>query len=150
MIKIAGCWDIWYSPQDEYLKFWQFMLKGFGVNKFCMTPNSGLGIQLKNDHFHQQQDIFEFDSMQKIVESNSDCIPIVVDEHGQTCLTQFEHPENALYIFGKTGKSYLEELNWEGQSVYIKNFSNERSGFLHPHQAASIVLYDRMFKAWQS
>jgi hypothetical protein len=151
MIKIAGCWDIWSDSYEEYNKQWQFILhsQGFAVDKFCMTPNTGVGIRLKEDSLDKIQRIFEFESMQQVIDSNSDCVPIVVDEYGSTDLVEYIHPQNALYIFGRTGKSFLEELNWTGQSLHVKNAAGEQAGFLHPHQAACIVLYDRMVKQWQ-
>jgi hypothetical protein len=129
MIRLAGCWDIWNTPAEEYAKMWQFLLRGYCVDQFFMTPASGLGDQLQRDHLEGLREITEYDTMAEVIVANPGFTPIVLDENGTTELRTFVHPENALYMFGRTGQSLLETLNWTGESVYIAGGNNDRSGF---------------------
>ena len=149
MVKVIGCWDMWENPTQEYLIHWKFMVDHFGVDEFYMTPNTGLGEQLKNDHNENIQLLYETNNIQDCINSNLELTPIIIDENGDVELKDLIHPENALYILGKVGYSPKENLDSNFISVKIPSWSknpNASYGLLHPHQALSIVLYDRRIK----
>jgi hypothetical protein len=140
LIYIAGVWDMWLSPEQEYSIQWRFLLKHFDVSTLFMTPIKGV----------QGEGLIEASSLTEVLESNSHLTPVVVDENSPNQLRDFEHPHGeTLYIFGRVGYSPLESLNWGGHSTRIEASSNKHSPFLHPNQAAAIVLYDRLVKSWQ-
>jgi hypothetical protein len=131
LVKVAGIWERgWMAPITEF-DLWAFPLRDFGVDEWIMTPVSGIA-----------EKVTEFKNMGAVIEANSDLIPVYVDEKGETPLSQFEHPDNALYILGKAGRSEFRK----GISVKIE--TKEDSGLLWPHQAICVVLYDRKSKAW--
>ena len=135
MIVVAGTWEIgWNSPIKE-VELWKYPLRDFGVDHLAMYPVSGI-----KDRF-----LREFDSLESLV-SNYDLPVIIVDEKGSCNLSNFKHPKSALYLFGKASYSPLASLP-EAESIVIP--TNQNRGLLWPHQAASIVLYDRHLK-WQS
>jgi hypothetical protein len=148
MIKVVGCWDMWENAPQEYLIHWRFMVDHFGVDKFYMTPNSGLGLELKNNHNENLQFLYEKENIQEVIDENLDFNPIVIDENGDIELKDLVHPENGLYILGRVGyspKDHFPNLT----SVRIPSWSkdsNSSLGLLHPHQALAIVLYDRLTK----
>jgi hypothetical protein len=73
---------------------------------------------------------------------------VFVDEKGSDTLDSFIHPENVLYVFGKASISSLVGYMKPGdKSVRIITPNNLAT--LWPHQAATLILYDRM-KKWQS
>jgi tRNA(Leu) C34 or U34 (ribose-2'-O)-methylase TrmL len=150
MIAIAGCWDLWENPEQEYLVHWRFMIKHFGLDALYMTPVTG---SINTDVLDcTETPFFELPTHGDVMEVNPKLTPVIVDENGATLLKDFIHPENALYLFGKTGYSVKDVLSNEIASVRIPSWSkNEKDslGLLHPHQAAAIVLYDRMNKQWQ-
>ena len=85
----------------------------------------------------RDKQVTEFPNIEEAINANPDLSCVYIDEKGNLPLHDFQHPKNALYIFGKAGYS-----PWHGGvSVYI-----ETEGRLWPHQAACIVLYDRMMK----
>jgi hypothetical protein len=148
MIKVVGCWDMWESAPQEYLVHWKFMVDHFGVDKFYMNPNTGLGEQLKTDHNENLQFLFEKQNIQEVLDENPDLIPVAIDENGDVELKDFIHPENALYILGKVGYSPKENFP-NAVSIRIPSWAKDQNssyGLLHPHQALAIVLYDRMNK----
>jgi hypothetical protein len=84
-----------------------------------------------------------------VLSEYSELTPIIIDERGTTTLRDFQHPKDALYIFGRTRFNPLDSLpNWSGPTVRIEGV-DESSAWLHPNQACSIVLYDRLVKSWQ-
>lgn len=90
--------------------------------------------------------VIEVENIMDAVHKNPQLEPVLVDECSPNPLQEFEHPENALYLFGRTGLSFFG--GWEGTSVSIE-YPSTLSSYLQPDQAASLVLYDRMVKSWQ-
>ena len=140
MVHIIGVWELGWNTPIKEVELWEYPLRDFGVEKFYMTPVSGI----------QSSSVTEVASMEQLLEEYRKLnIPIVfVDEHGTTELKEFTHPETALYVFGKASfspfKAYAKDKD---MSVVIRTEIN--SGLLWPHQAAAILLYDRENK-WQS
>jgi len=133
MIKVLGCWELgWSTPIMEF-DLWYFPLRDFKVDEFIMCPNSGIA-----------RNVTEFKDIQAAIDANPDLTPIFLDEDGETELSDFIHPVDALYIFGKASYSPFSAMAKKGQSVKIE--TGEGKGMLWPHQAASIVLYDRHLK----
>jgi len=150
MIKVAGYWDIWFShKENEYDICWRFMLKHFGVDQAIMLPQLNVSSRIQLDH--TEVELIEMDSIEDVINLNINLVPIMIDERGATSLKTFEHPDNALYIFGRTGENAMDKFDvWNGHSVYIDSVEScNGMPLLHPHQACSIVLYDRMTKQWQ-
>jgi len=136
-VSIAGMWELgWNTPISE-IELWHLMLRDFGVDKFYMTPVSGI----------KSSKVIEMTTLEDIIEANKDKTIVYVDERSETELSDFKHPENALYVFGKANYSpFMADMKEGDMSVKIKTIENK--GLLWPHQAASIVLYDRI-KTWQ-
>lgn len=136
MIKIAGCWDerLIPSPTVEYKTRWKFLVLGFELDGIYMAPVTG------------EDRVIEVEDIMEAVAANPDLTPVLVDECSPNHLQPFKHPQDAIYLFGRTGLSFFG--GWEGESVSIE-YPGELSSYLQPDQAASIVLYDRMVKSWQ-
>jgi hypothetical protein len=150
MVKVVGYWDRWFQhKENEYDVCWRFMLRHFGVDQIIMLPNLGVREKLPLDY--TDTELVEMASVEEAILANPDLVPIIVDERGTTTLREFTHPENVLYIFGRTGFNPLDVLQpWDGQAVNIEgNSPYVGDALLHPHQACSIMLYDRMMKQWQ-
>lgn len=69
---------------------------------------------------------------------------IYVDENADTELTDFSHPENAVYIFGRTSYDVIVHKKEDDLGVKIPTVTN--NGGFWAHQAAAIMLYDRFLK----
>jgi hypothetical protein len=133
MVKVAGCWELgWTTPIMEY-DLWAFPLRDFKVDEYIMCPISGIN-----------REVTEFKTIEDIISANPDLTPVFLDENGEHKLEDFKHPENALYILGKASYSPFSARAKEGLSVRIE----DSEGLLWPHQAISIVLYNRRGK-WQ-
>jgi hypothetical protein len=135
-VKIAGCWDTLMlpSPAVEYNSRWRFLVRGFDLDGIYMAPVMGC------------QRVIEVEDIMEAVEVNKNLVPVLVDECSPNQLQSFEHPQDALYIFGRTGMSFFG--GWEGVSVSIEH-PHKLTSYLQPDQAAAIVLYDRMIKSWR-
>ena len=143
MIRVVGHWDaIWQTPELEHGNQWRFLMRFFGVEQLCMIPPTTWQKQASQDDVP----LVECASYAMSVSDSPGYTPVIVDENGVTDLEAFEHPTNALYIFGCTGVSALD-LGYA--SVHIKSASGEPLPLLQPTQACAIVLYDRMRKSWQ-
>lgn len=138
-VIIVGHWEkSWQAPLNEF-DLWIHPLREFGIDEIHMTPISGVGIQ------HRR--IKEYHSLDEILGKYSDLTTVYVDESAPYTLQEFEHPENALYVFGKTGLSpYKIYANEHSTAVKIESINN--NGGFWSHQAASIILYDRFLKGY--
>jgi hypothetical protein len=136
-VKTAGCWDTQMlpSPEVEYRSRWKFLVIGFELDGIYMSPITGF-----SGHVLEVEDIME------AVTANPDLVPVLVDECSPNTLQNFEHPSDALYLFGRTGQSFYG--GWKGESVAIE-YPGTLSSCYQPDQAAAIVLYYRMRKSWQ-
>lgn len=71
---------------------------------------------------------------------------VVLDEPGEHSLSSFEHPENVVYVFGRTGLNNLASFIDCDACVRIEY---EPDLPLFGISACSMVLYDRSLKQWQ-
>ena len=133
MVIVAGVWEEgWFDYKTE-LNLWQFPLRDFGVDEFAMTPISGIN----------NNNVKEFKSVEDMVQHYG--LPVVVcTEDGESDLNNFVHPENVLYLFNRTSGGNLPII--PDYTLRIKTKLDK--GMLWGHQAASIILYDRLNK-WQ-
>jgi tRNA(Leu) C34 or U34 (ribose-2'-O)-methylase TrmL len=137
-IKIAAFWELGWNTPIKEADLWMYPLRDFEVDQHYMVPVSGI----------YNTRISERDSIEKVLEENQDLTVVFCDENGDQKLTDFKHPENTLYIFGKTNYSPFLSLKREQDfSLRVETIKNR--GLLWGHQAASIILYDRMVKQWQ-
>lgn len=139
MIYVAGFWELGWNTPIKEIDLWEHPLKDFGVVNLLMTPISGI----ENNYIVEKQ---TFEEILDFVTSNNLTV-VYVDEHASTTLREFQHPEDVIYIFGKASLSPFLAYGQENLAVKIETANN--TGGFWPHQAASIVLYDRMIKSWQ-
>jgi hypothetical protein len=138
MIKIAGMWErTWNAPLME-VNVWELLAREFLVDQFYMVPVSGI----LNQYLSEKQ------TMCDVIEENKDLTVIFLHENGDVALDDFVHPENALYLFGKSGVN-LNSLLREGLDISLKIETPRDSGLMQGIHTASIVLYDRFKKSWQ-
>lgn len=149
-IKVVGYWDLWFSHREnEYDASWRFMLKHFGVDEVILIPDLNAREKIPLDH--TEVPLVERNSLEEVLAENSALTPVAVDERGATSLRDFSHPEDVLYVFGRTGFSPLDTLpDWSHPTVLIEGAEKylNATAMLHANQACSIVLYDRLAKSW--
>ena len=134
MVVVASIWEEgWFDNQTE-LNLWHFPLKDLGVDEFAMTPISSLNTNK----------VTEFGSVEELIQHYQ--LPVIIGtEHGDCSLKNFNHPKDALYLFNRTSGGNLN-INPD-YTLKINTYLNK--GLLWGHQAASIILYDRLIKSWQ-
>lgn len=132
MVEVGGLWEMGWSAPITEADLWEMVLRSYGVERLNMTPVSGI----------DKRWISEYHSMDELIESR-DLTPVFIDENGETELSDFEHPENALYVLGKATYSPFQVMAQDHLSVRIDCPS---MGMLWPHQALAVVLYDRSKK----
>lgn len=137
MIKVAGIWEQgWNTPFLE-CDLWEYPLRDFSVDQHYMVPVTGI-----------QKPVTERHSIQDILDENPDLTVVWIDEYGETLLSDFIHPQNALYIVGRTSTRPIVQFSKPGDlSVRIETKPDgSNQGMLWSHQAATVVLYDRLLK----
>ena len=133
MIEVAGVWEQgWSVPITEYIS-WEMVLNEFGVSRMNMAPITGI---------HKKY-VYEYPTVEEIIKDRSHLTPVFVDENTDKTLSEFEHPENALYILGRVSHSPYIAIGKDYTAVKIET---PKPGMLWPHQALSIILYDRFKK----
>jgi hypothetical protein len=129
-VEVAGTWDMgWSAPMTEMDQWWAVM-RSYEIPMLHMTPASGLQHKMLTEHA----------SFEEIISCRPELTPVFVHEDGEIEVTEFDHPESALYLFGKANFSPFV-IHGEGhQSVRI---ACPKMGMLWPHQALAIVMYNR-------
>lgn len=140
VVKVAGLWELGWNTPIKEIDLWEFPLRDFGVDKFYMSPVSGIDHSMVEERHSIEEVLKEAREIGTAV--------VFVDEKGTASLKDFHHPADVLYVFGKSGLNPLTAYGQKGDlSVVIETKVN--GGILWPHQAAAIVLYDRFKKSWQ-
>ena len=134
MVVVAGSWELGYNTPLVELDQWRFPMRDFGADELAMWPVSGI----------KSTKVKEFANIDEIIKHYKDLTLVIVDERGDVELEEFDHPENALYVFGKAHYSPIMHKK-EDPVVYIK--TKENKGLLWGSQAACLVMYNRM-KQW--
>jgi len=135
-------WEFGYSAPLTEFDLWAFPLRDFGVDEWYMSPVSGI----------DKKQVTEAERIGDVLTVNPELTVVFVDEKGETPLSEFEHPEDALYVLGRANFSPLANRNGVFGGVAHKYVSVrietvEGKGLLWPHQAIAIVLHDRASKA---
>ncbi len=138
MVKVVSFWELGWNTPIKEIDLWRYPLQDFGIDQFYMVPVSGI----------QSKKVSERISLIEVLSENKSLTPVFVTEAGENILTDFVHPEDAIYITGRTNYSPFNNIKVEnGVSVRVPTIMDK--GILWGHQAMSIVLYDRMVKSWQ-
>jgi hypothetical protein len=136
-VACLGAWEVGYSYPLLEAETWRYPLREFAVNEWVMSPVSGIAIP----ELHETNDL-----LAEIKEQAKARSIVFVDEKGLIDLRWYDHPEDACYVFGRSGfspmRSYGEEI--EHESVVIP--AGAGLGLLWAHQAAVMVLFDREVK----
>ena len=133
-VKVVGHWErAWRSPLEEF-NSWIHPLREFGVDEFYMCPVSGID----RPRVKERQEVLN------VFEENPDLVRVFVDEDADVELQDFVHPENALYVFGKTQFSPLIYKREEDLSVKIPTIAN--NGGFWADQTLCMLFYDRYIK----
>lgn len=135
MVIIASYWELGYDSPLREMERWKFMAKDFGVDKIHMLPVSGISDPLFED----------LPDLQAVFDKYPGVPAVFIDEHADTDLGSFMHPEDVIYVFGRTGYSPLALKRETDLGVVIPT-PNNLAG-MWSHQAATLVLYDRFMKA---
>lgn len=133
MIEVVGVWETgWNYPLMEASE-WEMMLREFNIDQLNMTPVSGIAAPWGNKPW-----LTEYASVEDAVTDKPGLTPVYVDENATVELQDFEHPADALYVFGRAG--FAPAIPEGALSVKI---STPCPGCLWAHEACAIVLYDR-------
>lgn len=136
-VKVLGFWEQgWDTPLNEFHR-WKHPLMEFNVNEFYMSPVSGIA----------ETRVIEKASIEDVFNETSEFTRVYVDENATVELPNFVHPDNALYIVGRTSYSPYATHFREGIDQAVKIPSNINQGGFWGHQAVSIILYDRFLKS---
>ena len=148
MVIVAGHWEIDYMVPLVESYFWAWPLREFEVKGWRMCPVSGI----RNPE--QKVDLTEFSDYREMLNSCSDLKRVFLEprtnhQNPDTIwLHDFEHPEDCVYVFGSN--HYNPTLNHKReQDIVVSIKTIQDKGVLWANQCMSLVLYDRMIKAWQ-
>lgn len=71
---------------------------------------------------------------------------VVLDESGATSLSEFKHPENAVYIFGRTLQNEIQNMI-DIKYDHVIKVENVADVPFFGSTTGGIVLYDRLVKS---
>lgn len=143
-VKVAGIWELnWNSPLTESW-LWTFVLREFDITDWHMTPVTGI----HHNESHTDMSLTEHDTCLGMVDylaEDDSYTRVFIDEKGDTCLTEFQHPEKAIYFFGCAGRAPTAHRREGDVVVSIPTLMSQ--SVLWPHQCLLTVLHDRYVKS---
>lgn len=145
-IAVAGHWELeWNTPIKE-AELWNLMLRDFSVNDWRMFPVTGI-----RQNEWREVLLREYPDLPTLLQDAQDYTHVYLEPNGGVELEEFEHPENAMYIFGSARfRPSSGNIRPQDKSVYIKTIQDK--GLLWPTQVLPVVLYDRLKKmgGWET
>jgi len=142
---IVGAWESsWFSTRIE-LKLWRHSIRPFNIGELIMVPMTNIiSSKFNLKEYSSTEDALASSSCpgrkRVFIEAPSDWESRGID---YVPLSKYKHPENPIYIFGRTGNF----------NVFLAGEEDDRVAILLPGHdslwsftAASIVLYDRQVK----
>ena len=120
-------------------QYWDYSCRGFGLE-----PSSFVFVDLEGTLAGLNPPNKIFDTLEEALDSFPDFIPVYIHGSGKTKLSEFNHPENAVYIFGPNWDSMA--VPEDAVCVSIPAPDPVIGIDLFSHVALGIVLYDRFIK----
>lgn len=109
---------------------WWAVMRSFDIPMLHMTPVSGVDHKMLREHT----------SYDELLDEVRHLTHVFVHEEGEVELADFEHPDDALYVFGKANFSPFIAYGKGELSVRI---DCPKMGMLWPHQALAILMHHR-------
>lgn len=144
---VVGSWELGYNAPLNESYLWAYPLRDFGVVDWRMWPVSGIKCPDQKVELTEYPDIdAALDGLtgtRIFVEPSKTNFPLDV-----TWLHEFDHPEDAIYIFGSAHfNPTVGRITENDMALQMPTLNND--GVLWPHQVMVAVLYDRLVKSWR-
>jgi tRNA(Leu) C34 or U34 (ribose-2'-O)-methylase TrmL len=129
-----------YDGHHKVMEYWSFVFENWGVKETYVKDKP-------EGSAHIYGDPTEITSYQELPKDR----PLVIAAHqraqyiqGSINLKDFEHPEDALYLFGYDHLNLDPEMfeGFDYQTVYIP----AKAGEMYSFQAGNVFMYDRFLK----
>lgn len=133
-VTVVGLWELGYCAPLNERDLWLFPLRDYQVDRWVMSPVSGI-------------DEPELEEVADLADLEASGVRVFVDERAPVELSEFEHPEDAVYIFGRANYSPFRAMLRPGD-LSVRIDTPMAGGLLWPHQVAVMVLRDRETKSW--
>lgn len=132
MIAVIAHWELPAALSDlkaqkKMLTHWTHTLKAFGVENLVLVDVDGVRPVINDSEIHHQV----VNTLAEAIELFPDLEHVYVEEGGEP-LENFNHPKNAVYIFGSDYGQLPKS------TVGVKTTIP-----LHAHIACGIILFDR-------
>jgi len=137
-VAVAGLWELGHNVPLQEACLWEMVVRDFMVDEWHMSPVTGI----------DQPRVTEWADAGAMLEALRRQHHLVFVTEGAPCyLSEFKHPENACYVFGKCNWSPFTSFAEPGDlSLCIETPAGD--GLLWPHQCAATALWHRG-RQWQ-
>lgn len=149
-ISVVGAWELGYNAPLTEAPFWSYVLREFNITDWWMWPVSGIRNSEENQGVHLEERnslpeiLSEVSGTRVFVEAQSKVHPVTM---GSDWLHDFEHPDDAIYIFGSAYHNSAVQ-SWSDGDLQLSIKTEQDRGVLWPHQCLLTILHDRMVKSW--
>ena len=135
----------WHEPDCELglnteFSFWQQVFMSYDVDRFIFVPTTEDGNE------HESYDSLE-DALDQVTGTHVFLEPphrAVEIERDPIFLNDFQHPQDAVYIFGRTGWSNISLVGSEDIVLSVEQSNTE--GDMFAMTMLAVVLHDRWVK----
>jgi hypothetical protein len=149
MTTVVGRWELeWNVPQQESV-LWAFPLRDFGVTDWRMWPVTGIRCpesQVTLTEGHTLDELLPEAGVRVYLEPVCPNFPFPFPNRP---LHEFEHPADAVYVFGSAHFNPTVGNRVREQDHIVTLQTVQNGGVLWPHQVLTTVLHDRLVKQWR-
>lgn len=134
MIAVAGLWELGHNVPLQEAYLWEMVVRDFMVDEWHMSPVTGI----------DKPRVTEWADADEMLCSLRDRFDLVfVTEGDHLELGEFNHPQDACYVFGKCNWSPFMALAVPGSDWALRIKTPADKALLWPHQCAATVLWHR-------
>jgi len=136
MITVLGMWEsVWMEAERTERRIWKQTIQAFGVDRWAMCDVRGGPFTSPLQH----------PSIPEMLAANPGPKTFLIPPGrvDSIDLADYEHPSDAIYVFGNTAQSLAGYLTNEDESVSIYT---PAAADMFGHAVLAAVLYDRLVK----
>lgn len=134
MITLVSLWESGWLDQSVEAFMWRQLVEAFGVDRLIFCPEA----------LERRKRPEQFPDLDAALADTEGTPVYLIPQHGQA-LQLFEHPEDAVYIFGNACQSNINNARRDG--TIIVQVPTPKPVDFFAVNAAAMVLYDRMMKS---
>ena len=139
MVTVLGMWERWLEPERFERRVWKNTIEAYGVGQWAMCDIHGGPLASPVQYADLVTMLAAYPGHKTFL------VPPHSLEGGIVTLSEYTHPADAIYVFGRGGENLVNHVTPDDDVVSIH--MPLEGAELYAAVALAAVLYDRAVKA---